>query len=560
MAAAAAGSEGRAMFRSLMLRVAAALLSVAALFAAPVTHAQAAQPKVLVLYDAPSGTAYDKLGLAYAIMLRNLLGHFNAQVDMVPVSAYTAGKINNYDDTFYLGAIYANPLPAAFLNDAATTSKTLVWFKYNIWDLAWNSAYNFQATRGIAFYGLRGMNSTPSSSNPNPGFFDTVQYKNMNFVKYYAYDSTNNVINADPDLGVTAVTDPTKASVKVNILDSVTKEVAPYIVRSGNFWYVADMPFSYIGPRDRYLVMCDILHDMMGIQHAESHKALVRLEDVGAMVSFDTMKTLSDYLSSKKIPFSVATIPHYKDPLGIYNGGVPEDIPLSQASTLRRSLDYALARGGQLVMHGFTHQYDSMKNPNTGVSADDYEFWNIVQNTPVAEDSASWALGRLDSGLGELSANGYSVFAWETPHYEASATDSRVFPQRFSKTYQRAVYFTSDKPNFFASTGKDFAVGQIFPYPIEKDYYGQFIIPEELGNVEYDISTIDPTSNYNYTAQDILTNAQYALAVRDGYASFFFHPFWLEPDLGTPGFQDFQTIINGITNMGYTWVPASTVQ
>jgi uncharacterized protein YdaL len=307
-------------------------------------------------------------------------------------------------------------------------------------------------------------------------------------------------------------------------------------------------------------VFADLLHDMLGSQHAEQHRALVRLEDVGAMVSVQSMKTLSDYLASKKIPFSVATIPHYKDPLGVYNNGVPEDIPLSQATTLRKSLDYALAHGGQLVMHGFTHQYDSMKNPNSGVSADDYEFWNIVQNTPVAEDSASWALGRLDTGLGELTANGYSVFAWETPHYEASATDSRTFTQRFNKTYQRVVYFTADKPNFFASTGKDFAVGQIFPYPIARDYYGQQIIPEDLGNVEYDISTIDPTSNYNYTAQDILTNAQYAMAVRDGYASFFFHPFWLEPDLGTPGFQDFQTIINGITSLGYTWVPASTVQ
>ena len=30
-----------------------------------------------------------------------------------------------------------------------------------------------------------------------------------------------------------------------------TGEQAPYVVRSGNFWYVADLPFSYIGPRDR---------------------------------------------------------------------------------------------------------------------------------------------------------------------------------------------------------------------------------------------------------------------------------------------------------------------
>ena len=519
-----------------------------------------AGPRTLVLYDAPSGTEFDKLGFGYAIMLRNLLGHFDAQVDLKPVSAYTAGQVNDYDATFYLGASYDNPIPAAFLADASTTAKPLVWFKYNLWELAWNTAYNFQANRGIAFQDLRGMNAQPTAANPNPGFFDTVKYKGLDFVKYYAYDSAKNQINADPDIGVTAVTDPTRAAVQVTITDSATGEVAPYIVRSGNFWYVADMPFSFIGPRDRYMVLADILHDMLGIEHAENHRALVRLEDVGAMVSVESMKKLSDYLYGKHIPFSVAVIPHYRDPLGKYNDGVPQDVPLSQATNLRRSLDYATARGAELVMHGFTHQYDSMKNPNTGVSGDDYEFWNIVDNQPVPEDSTQWALNRLDTGLGELRDNGYRVVAWETPHYEASATCSRAFTQRFDTTYQRVVYFTADKPDFFAPVAKDFAVGQIFPYPVTTDYYGQRIVPEDLGNIEYDISTIDPTSNYNYTAQDIITNAKYAKVVRDGFASFFFHPFWLEPELGVPGFQDFQTTIDGITQLGYTWVSPSSVR
>ena len=75
------------------------------------------------------------------------------------------------------------------------------------------------------------------------------------------------------------------------------------------------------------------------------------------------------------------------------------------------------------------------------------------------------------------------------------------------------------------------------------------------------ISAIDPSSNVVYTAQDILTNAEYALVVRDGFASFFFHPFWLESGLGvTTGFQDFKTVIQGITNLGYTWVSGASLQ
>ncbi|RYG06077.1 MAG: papd-like protein, partial [Burkholderiales bacterium] len=237
-------------------------------------------PKTLVLYDAPPGTEYEKLGMSYAIMLRNLLGHFDAQVELMPVQQYTAGKINGYDATFYMGAYYNNLPPAAFLADAATTQKTLVWFKHNLWHLAWEPAYNFAQTRGFGFSGLRGMNAVPTAGNPAPGFFDTIQYKNKPFVKYYAYDSANNQINADPEIGVTAITDPAKASTLVTVSNPKTGEAAPYVVRSGKFWYVADLPFSYIGPRDRYLVLTDLLHDMLAVPHTESHKAMVRLEDV----------------------------------------------------------------------------------------------------------------------------------------------------------------------------------------------------------------------------------------------------------------------------------------
>jgi uncharacterized protein YdaL len=549
------------MLKSFLLRAIAALAACAALFTAPAALAQTTTPppppKVQVLYDAPSGTEWDKLGLAYAIMLRNLLGHFDAQVDLVPVQQYQAGGVEKYSATFYMGSAYDNPLPPAFLADAATTAKPLVWFKYNLWQLAGNALYNFTATRGITQNGLRGMNAVPTAAAPNPGFFDTVKYKSLDFVKYYQYDSVRNVINSDPDIGLTAIADATKASIVVPVVNSKTGETAPYVVRSGNFWYVADLPFSFIGPRDRYLVLADLLHDMLGVNHPESHPALVRLEDVGAMVSVTAMKTLSDYMSGKKIPFSVAVIPRYVDGLGVYNGGTPQEVNFSQATNLRTSLAYAQKKGGEMVMHGFTHQYGKMRNPHTGVSGDDYEFWNIVDNAPFPEDSVSWVTGRLNQGLSDLKANGITPVAWEAPHYHASAISARTSAQLFATTYQRAVYFTADKPNFFAAINKDFSVGQFYPYSIRKDYYGMRVLPENLGNIEYDISTIDPTSNYNYTAADLVTNAQYAKAVRDGVASFFFHPFWLEPEVGVPGFEDFKKTIEGITQLGFTWIAPS---
>jgi uncharacterized protein YdaL len=131
-------------------------------------QAQTTPPKALVLYDAPPGTQFEKMDLSYAIMLRNLLGHFDAQVDLVPVQNYTAGKVNNYNATFYLGSYYDNQVPVAFLQDTMSTAKTVVWFKYNLWQLAWNPAYNFTESKGINFAGLRGFDSAPSPSNRTP--------------------------------------------------------------------------------------------------------------------------------------------------------------------------------------------------------------------------------------------------------------------------------------------------------------------------------------------------------------------------------------------------------
>lgn len=538
--------------KTLFRFVLAALLGAAALVAQPA--AAQAGPKTLIVYDGPPNTEFSRLGMAYGIMLKNLIGHFDSNAEMLPVHSYTAGKMQDYAAIFYLGSYYDNPLPAAFLSDVSTTQKTVVWFKYNLWQLAWNPAYGFPAKFGFDFASLRGMNAVPTAANPAPGFFDTISYKGKPFVKYYTFNGATGTINADPDIGVATVLDPLKATTLVPVSNPKTGETAPYVLRSGNFWYVADMPFSFIGPRDRYLVLTDLLHDMLGVNHAESHKALVRLEDVGAMVSVSAMRRLTDYLYGKRIPFSIAMIPRYVDALGVYNNNIPQTVPLSQATNLKASLNYALPRGAQIVMHGYTHQYSNLRNPHTGVSGDDYEFWNIAANSPVAEDSTAWALGRLNAGLSELRNNGYTPVAWETPHYHASALASKAMSTVFANTYQRVVYFTADQPNFNAAINKDFGVGQIFPYVIKKDHYGQRVIPESLGNIEYDISTIDPTSNFNYTWQDIVTNAEYGKTVRDGYASFFFHPFWLETSIGTPGLADFKKAVEGISSLGYSWI------
>lgn len=518
----------------------------------------------LVLYDAPAAS-FAKLGRIYAIMLRNLLGHFALDVDLMPIEEYTAGRVDSYDATFYIGSYFDNPLPTAFLQDVMATNRTVVWMRYNIWRLAWDPTYTFTDRFGLAFDGVAGFNSVPSGDNPAPGFYDTVTYKTLPFRKYYTFDAASQTPVADPDVGLVRVSAPDIAQALVAISDSSSVEprTTPYITRARNLWYVADIPFSFIGSRDRYVVFSDILHDILNSDHVENHRALVRFEDVGALVNANAMRSLSDYLFERQIPFAMSVIPLYRDPLGTYNGGQAQEIHLADASSLLQSLAYAADRGGKLVMHGYTHQYDAVANPYSGVSGDDFEFWDSRTNTPVAQDTETgWLLGRVDAGLAEFATVALAPFAWETPHYQGSPRTYQAVSGRFATRYERSFYYTATDPQLHLpidDPNRDFLAGQFFPYVIAEDYYGQRVLPENLGNIEYNISDIDPLSNLDVPWEELLVHAEYGRVVRDGFASFFFHPFWLEPALGTPGLQDFRNLVEGISALGYTWVGADAL-
>jgi uncharacterized protein YdaL len=346
---------------------------------------------------------------------------------------------------------------------------------------------------------------------------------------------------ADPDIGLTEIVDPARVKVHAEIENRATGARAPYTLQAGNFWYVADMPFSYIGPRDRYLAIADLLHEIMtpGASTAGApRQALIRFEDVSALTEPAHLGTLAALMqqwqdpvtgSATPIPFSIALISRYRDPLGIYNGGVAQDIRLRNARALKTALNDALARGGRLVMHGWTHQYSNVRNPWSAVSGDDFEFWDIVGNRPLPKDSLRDWRSYIDSGIKELTGAGYSAFAFEAPHYQASPRAYRAIAERFRVAYERAYYYTSESPVLDPNaSNRDFAVGQFFPYPIKRDWYGRKVLPENLGNIEYDISEIDPSSYLSYGWEELARNAEVLHAVvRDGTASFFFHPFWL---------------------------------
>jgi uncharacterized protein YdaL len=366
--------------------------------------------------------------------------------------------------------------------------------------------------------------------------------------------------------------------------NSRTGEVAPYVTRSGRFWYFADLPFTFIGPRDRYVIFCDLLHDILNQNHTESHRALIRLEDVGAKIEPKSFSQLVDYLNSIKLPFAVALIPSYRDPHGVYNYGKPERIELAEAKNLLQAIDYAGKRGGSFVMHGHTHQSDALRNP-VGVTGDDWEFWDVINNRPLPGDSEMQLARRINLGFNALLAQKITPFAWETPHYQGSPNAYRAARQRFPVKYERGVYYTADNPNLAAG---DYGVSQFFPYVIKSDFYGHTVLPENLGNVTYSVGnspqtlrdrtpgavcgqriSLSQTDSLRQQRNVRLTmtgnhfalyeNARYAWVVRDGFASFFFHPYLVRADSGVAALADLQTLVNGLSQLGYRWKAAPLV-
>ncbi len=509
-----------------------ALLSCLALLlcAAPELRASSPPPvRALILYD--TGDPDPWIGELHAIQVANLLGHFPMAYDMKPVGSYSAGDIENYAVTFYLGDSYSVPLPDSFLSDVRATERTVCWFKYNLWQIAWDSTGywdpSFTARYGFQFAGM------------DDSGFPEVQYKGESLTKDLQ----------DPDIGATVILDPTLAEVKAvadrPATDTQPEVSWPYVVQSGNLWYWADAPFSYASEDDRYLVFCDLIHDIVGIDHAPSHQALIRIEDVSPASDPTDLTSVADYLASEKAPFEVATIPVFNDPLGA--AGPPSEVFLSQSSGVKNALRHMVQSGGQIFAHGYTHQYDSTANPYDGMTGDDCEFfrsvWNATLNEtelvgPLPEDSVDWVDGRIDQSIAELAASGFTPVAWETPHYTASALDSVEFGKNFNLTSGRVLYFTSDGSEY---------LGQFFPYVIERDIYGQRISPENLGDVELE-------AFYDYPPHlpaDIVTAAQKNLVVRDGWASAYFHP-----DLDISYLKD---IIDGVKGLGYTYTAVSTV-
>ncbi len=165
---------------------------------------------------------------------------------------------------------------------------------------------------------------------------------------------------------------------------------------------------------------------------------------------------------------------------------------------------------------------------------------DVVLDGPIPDDSASYAAGRVERGLQDFAAVGLPAPGiFEFPHYAGSAVDARTIATRFATAYHRGLYFGGA-----LAQGPDdlsHVAGQFFPYAVH-DVYGWKVLPENLGNYE-------PLPQNNHPPRlpvDLLRNANAARVVRDGFASFYFHPYYPLSVL--------KQIVGDVQAAGYTFV------
>ena len=152
-----------------------------------------------------------------------------------------------------------------------------------------------------------------------------------------------------------------------------------------------------------------------------------------------------------------------------------------------RAIVEMLDSGATLVLHGYSHQFGDRKNPRSGESGTDYEFFiahldsggNVVYDGRVPGDSSAWAQQRLDKALAELRDLGLprpNIF--NVPHYAASPADYAAIDNTFAARYDRGQYFSPEWDG--APPVTPYIFEQSSPYLI-RDSYGSLVVPENLG-------------------------------------------------------------------------------
>lgn len=514
--ASVAQTAGRPMIRAVESAFGVGQLSVPG-WSCRLGMGSAPRKQVLVLYD--SRGKYAAYGAQSGVLAANFASHFAEPVRQAVVS-YRPGEMKHYAAVVYVGTNYGEPLPRSFLMDVRSGMRPVLWLGGNAYQLT-NSAY-------ARTHGWR-------EGRDRIAHFVYVRYRDVDLT-----------INNDDLAGI----DVLNRARTVVLGTAVTGggSTAPWAVRSGNLTYVSEVPLASGGGEDRSFAVADMMASLFG-QVRHRHWALIRLEDVGPTADPAQLMEIANLLSAKRIPFSVAVYPMY---LGPASQHPRQRIGLKDRPAVVEALKYMLAKGGTLILHGYTHQLGDSPNPNSGESGEDYEFLRVHYNSrhvliyanPVSGDPVAWARRRMELALEAIRAAGLPrPGLWQFPEYGASPAEYRLAAGMFVARYERGNYAAGQPGHEDLQTLTE----QTPPYLV-RDVYGGPVLPETLG---YVIGPHVPARGPGSVRAILAAAAVQKAVVRDNVASVYYHPFL--------GIGPLRGLVDGVEREGYRFVSACAV-
>jgi uncharacterized protein YdaL len=442
--------------------------------------ARESAPSILLLYHPESRPEHvGPFGLPKnTVIVSNLLGHFRPEISRVPVAEYFPGLMKSYGFVFYIGDQYNVPLPEAFLEDIVKNPQvTVVWIRWNIEKLL----DKHEKTFGIKVLPLQSgftqlVYNQKSYLRPDSEMVAPIQILHWEGIK------TEGILKSQ--LGFTG-----------------------FAYHSKNLWYFPDAVFwtNMVS----YFVFADMLHDVLGIPHELNQRFFVRLEDIHPARDTGRLRKNCQELARLDTPFMLAVVPQYR------KGAQSNPIFLKDKPYLLKTLKDCAAKGGSILLHGYTHQYKH----ETG---EGHEFWDVEKDKPIAEYTESTIHEKMQKGIKALTDLELYPVAWETPHYSASQRDYQVFAQYFSMAVERRQI-----------TDYTYESSQGFPF-IVRDIYGQTIVPENLGYINFETGE---------TIERKLEIAEIHQIVRDSVVGVFYHPYFDAKYL--------KPLIKGLKKMGF---------
>lgn len=519
----------------------------------PAPQALAQEASCLNIYhdevDA-SASAAEQVGPMNAIMLANLLGHWpHYEIRVRPIEDFKSADLESCKATFYVSTDPESEVPRDFQRSFFTTSKAVAWVGF------WPEKLNKSQFEAAFQHRVSGLLGSEDRASKDPGFYRHVSYKGAVFTKGVEVEGSE-ARAAFEAVRFVPLSAGARDTVLADLIHNKTYDTSPYFLRSANKFIVGDIPFAYMHEGDRYFAFADLLFDILDEKPLRSDRlAFARTEDIHGYYERHYVEAIMQAHKAENVPVSLAHIPLFMDPFDVYGlGSVEVPRAASGDSEFLALIDAVTSdRRNTIIWHGVTHQFGTLKNPHSGTSGDDYEFWNKQADTPLEGDAVEATLDRLALALPVFDAYGLQPRFWVTPHYQASAMNNQVFAKVFPWQIGRVTYYPSSFGASFTLPAVDSKSGltigavtrerldqlkaaawdgsdprsaqgltQMFPFEIYRDVYGQRILPETLGYMSY--ATSQQTA-FIRTADDMLADARRNRVVRDYWASFFYHPY-----------------------------------